>query len=49
MEPLVKKYAEFKQSHPEMTKEQLKKYSYGFLYADALIETLNLKYKWGLK
>jgi hypothetical protein len=49
MNTLAAKYMEFKESHPEMTRDQLKKYSYNFVYADSLIETLNLKNKWGLQ
>ena len=48
-EALEKRYREFRISHPEMNGIQLKKYSYDFVYADALIETLSLKIKWGLR
>ena len=49
MDSLAAKYLEFRGSHPEMNGIQLKKYSYDFVYADALIETLSLKIKWGLR
>lgn len=48
MDALAAKYLEFRHSHPEMNGIQLKKYSYDFVYADALIETLNLKNKLGI-
>jgi hypothetical protein len=48
MDSLAAKYLEFRHSHPEMSGPQLKKYSYDFVYADALIETLNLKNKLGI-